>query len=110
MAAVLIWETGKGGATTTHRIRAGVGRKEPRKCKIRRQRERTTCIWKYVSARDSFTLITLVGCPRRRRRDVDLSQGLIMYMPRLQRSLDGLPLKENLNFLVVDPREDLVSG
>ena len=30
--------------------------------------------------------------------------------PRLQRSLDGLPLKENLNFLMVDPRDDLVSG
>ena len=30
--------------------------------------------------------------------------------PRLQRSLDGLPLKENLNFLMVDPRDDLVSN
>ena len=30
--------------------------------------------------------------------------------PRLKRSLDGLPLKENLNFLVVEPRDDLVSG
>ena len=30
--------------------------------------------------------------------------------PRLQRSLDGLPLRENLNFLMVDPRDDLVSN
>ena len=33
-----------------------------------------------------------------------------MIVPRLQRSLDGLPLRENLNFLMVDPRDDLVSN